>query len=205
LSRRNVRSCEQIAERFAATEERFALTGGRSDKTGGKQGLTCASIGRIGAKELRSRNYARTVAKSELIYARCAATGMSYARIGAIYAATVVTFAEIGAMRAGTRTKIGQAFLPVLRRLLFILETKFLLFYKTTAGSPGQTGMSVLLRDPIELDEGAHGGNLHSFDHFQPACKGRFIVLLRFPVCVIPNLAVCTLTVPTKISVRNCL
>jgi hypothetical protein len=103
LSRRNVRSCEQIAERFVATEERFALTGGRSDRTGAKQDLTCASIGRIGAKELRGRNSARTVAKSELIYARCAAIGMSCARIGAIYAATVVIFDEIGAMREGTK------------------------------------------------------------------------------------------------------
>ncbi len=37
---------------------------------------------------------------------------------------TVVTFVETVAMREGTRNNAGQAFLPVPRRLLFILETK---------------------------------------------------------------------------------
>lgn len=105
LSRQNVRNCERIAERFAATEERFALTGGRSDKTGEKQDLMCASIGRIGAKELRGRNSALTVMKSELIYASCAATDMSCDRIGAISVAIVVTFAETVAMREGTKNE----------------------------------------------------------------------------------------------------
>jgi hypothetical protein len=65
--------------------------------------------------------------------------------------------------------------------------------------------MSVLLCDPVELDERAHGSNLHSFDHFQAAGERGFIALLRFSVSVIPNLAVCAFTIPTKISVRNCL
>ena len=90
------------------TEERFALTGGRSYKTGAKQDPMCASIGRIGAKELRGRNSALTVANSELIYAKCAATGRSCDRIVAIYAATVVIFAETGAMRAGDKGVRGK-------------------------------------------------------------------------------------------------
>ena len=65
----------------------------------------CASIGRIAAKELRGRNSALTVAKSELIYASCAATDMSCDRIGVIYAVIVVTFAETVAMRAGTKNE----------------------------------------------------------------------------------------------------
>jgi hypothetical protein len=108
LSHRSVRNCERIAERFVATEKRFALTGGKSDKTCEKQGLMSASIGRIGAKELRGRNSALTVVKSELIYASCATTDMSCDRIGAISVAIVVTFDETGAMREGTRNKWGK-------------------------------------------------------------------------------------------------
>lgn len=105
MSPRTVRNCERIAKRLAATEKRFALTGERSDKTAAKPDLMCASIGRIAAKELRGRNSALTVAKSELIYASCGQTDMSCGRIGAISVATVVTFAETGAMREGTKNE----------------------------------------------------------------------------------------------------
>lgn len=70
-----------------------------------KQDPTCASIGRIGAKEPRDRSFALTVAKSKVIYAKCVVTATSSGRIDAIYVATFVICGETGAMRAGTKNK----------------------------------------------------------------------------------------------------
>jgi hypothetical protein len=72
----------------------------RSGKTGAKQYPTCVSIGRIGARELRRRNSARTVMKSEAINAKCVATGASSDKIDAIYVAT-------GAISGATAGTLG--------------------------------------------------------------------------------------------------
>jgi len=95
-------SCERIAEKSARTRKRFVLTGARSGKTAAKQDLTYASIARIDAKGLRSRSFAQTVVKSDLIDAKCAATGMSCGRIGAICEETFAISGETGAMLVGT-------------------------------------------------------------------------------------------------------
>jgi hypothetical protein len=76
----------------------------RSAKTDAKRGLTCASIDRIAAKELHSRNFARTDGKSGPIDARCLVTGVSCDRIIAIYVATAEIFGVIDATQ-GTKAK----------------------------------------------------------------------------------------------------
>ena len=62
----------------------------------------------------------------------------------------------------------------------------------------------ILFRDSFELDKLAHGSNLHSFDHFHAARESGLIVVFGLPAGVIPDLAIGTLTIPTKIPVRNC-
>ena len=61
----------------------------------------------------------------------------------------------------------------------------------------------LLLRDPLELDKPAQLRDHHSFFTFQPARKRWSVAKLVLALQVIPNLAVCTLTVPTKIAVRD--
>jgi hypothetical protein len=68
----------------------------------------CANTVRIGARALRNWSCARTVVKSEAIYAKCVVTGMSGGRIDAIYAETFATTGTTGAMRATSRTRPGK-------------------------------------------------------------------------------------------------
>ena len=68
----------------------------RSGKIAAKQDLTCASIVRIVAKGLRSRNFVQTGAKSDPIDAKYLVTGVSFDRIVAIYAVTGAISGAIG-------------------------------------------------------------------------------------------------------------
>jgi hypothetical protein len=63
------------------------------------------NIERIGARGLRSRSFARTVAKSEPIATKCAVTGMSFVRIDAICEATFAISGVTAAMLVGTSFK----------------------------------------------------------------------------------------------------
>lgn len=71
------------------------MTYARLGKIAKKQGLTCVSIVRIGAKELRSRNFVRTGEKSDPIDVKYLVTVESSDRIVAIYVATAAIFGTI--------------------------------------------------------------------------------------------------------------
>ena len=92
-------NCARIAEKFVRTAEKSEVTHARSGKIAAKQDLTCASIVRIVAKGLRSRNFARTGEKSDPIDARYLATGGTFDRIVAIYVATGAISRAIGVTR----------------------------------------------------------------------------------------------------------
>lgn len=91
----NAGSCAQIAERFARTAETSAVMYARLGKIAMRQGLTCVSIVRIGAKELRSRNFARTGEKSDPIDVKYLVTVESFDRTVVIYVATDAIFGTI--------------------------------------------------------------------------------------------------------------
>ena len=61
----------------------------------------------------------------------------------------------------------------------------------------------VLFSYPLEFDKPAQLSNHHSFFTLQPARKRWPVAQLVLALQVIPNLAVCTLAVPTKIAVRD--
>lgn len=65
--------------------------------------------------------------------------------------------------------------------------------------------MLVLLCYPVELDKVAYGSNDHSLDYFHPTGESRSIPFVGLSAGVIPNLTVCTLAVPTKITIGNCI
>jgi len=67
----------------------------------------------------------------------------------------------------------------------------------------GQTGMSVLLCYPFELDEWAHRSDHHSFDHFHATGQSRPVVVCALSFGVIPDLAVCAVPIPAKVPVGN--
>jgi hypothetical protein len=62
--------------------------------------------------------------------------------------------------------------------------------------------MSVLL-NALEFDEAAEPGNDHAFFTFQAAGKRGFVVDVTLTLQVVPNLAVCALTVPAEIPIRD--
>lgn len=65
--------------------------------------------------------------------------------------------------------------------------------------------MSVLLRYPFKLDEWTYSRDLHSFDHFHAARQTWLVVLVGLSLGVVPDLAIRTVAVPTKIPIGNCL
>src|SRR5215217_7876293 len=60
-----------------------------------------------------------------------------------------------------------------------------------------------LLRNPFQLDKLAQLSYHHSLFTFEPARERWSVAQLVLPFQVIPDLAVCTLTVPAKIAVRD--
>ena len=75
-------------------------TGVRLGRTTARPGPTCASIARIGVKELRNKNSVPTDAKLKPIDTRCVATGTSFAEIVATCTAMFVISGETGATHA---------------------------------------------------------------------------------------------------------
>ena len=63
--------------------------------------------------------------------------------------------------------------------------------------------MDSLLRNPLQLDKLTQLSDHHSFFTFQPARERWSIAQLVLTFHVIPNLAVCTLSVPTEVAVRD--
>lgn len=61
----------------------------------------------------------------------------------------------------------------------------------------------VSFRNPLQLNKLTQLSDHHSFFTFQPAGERWSVAQLVLALQVIPNLAVCTLTVPTKIAVRD--
>jgi hypothetical protein len=106
LGRGNAANSGRIAEKFVVTVESCEATLGKPDRTGAKQDLTFASIDKIVATELHSRNYAQTVVKFEAIIGRFWATVESFGRIDAICVVTVATFGAIDATH-GTEGRTG--------------------------------------------------------------------------------------------------
>ena len=67
----------------------------------------------------------------------------------------------------------------------------------------GQTGMSVLLCYTFELDKLAHRSNHHPLDHFYPTSESWPVIVVVLSGGVIPDLAICALTIPTKVAIGN--
>jgi hypothetical protein len=61
-----------------------------------------------------------------------------------------------------------------------------------------------LFRNPVKLDKLADGGNRHPFDHFHAAGEAGLVTVVGLSVGVIPDLAIRTLAVPTKVPIGNC-
>ena len=63
--------------------------------------------------------------------------------------------------------------------------------------------MQSLFRDPLQLDKPAQLCNHHSLFTFEPTGERWSVAELVLALEVIPNLAICTLTVPAKVAVRD--
>ena len=98
------RAAAQIAARFGQTGKKFVATIERSDRIIVNCVRMYASIVKIGARELRRRNFEQTGVKSGLIVVRSLAIGASYDRIDATCAETFATTGVIVGMRGGIKT-----------------------------------------------------------------------------------------------------